>query len=85
MLTAGMPIVQALDIISKDQENPNLQEMIVTIKNNITGGKTLRNHSIVSAAHFNDLYCNLIASGEKSGTLEKILKRRVIILNVLKC
>lgn len=75
MLTAGMPIVQALDIISKDQENSSLQEMIVTIKNNISGGKTLAESFKMYPQHFNELYCNLIGAGEKSGTLEKILKR----------
>jgi type IV pilus assembly protein PilC len=75
MLTAGMPIVQALDIISRDQENASVQEMILTIKNNVTGGKTLAESFKLYPEHFNDLYCNLIASGEKSGTLEKILKR----------
>lgn len=75
MLAAGMPIVQALDIISRDQDNPAFQDMIVTIKNNITGGKTLAESFKLYPEHFNDLYCSLIAAGEKSGTLEKILKR----------
>src|SRR3990167_9961548 len=75
MLTAGLPIVQSLEIISKDQDNPTMQEMIINIKNNIAGGKTLAESFKNYPQHFNDLYCNLISSGEKSGTLEKILKR----------
>lgn len=75
MLSSGMPIVQALDIISKDSENPALQEMIISIKNNIAGGKTLAESFKLYPQHFSDLYCNLISAGEKSGTLEKILKR----------
>src|SRR3990167_1433516 len=75
MLTAGLPIVQSLDIISKDQDNPAMQEMIVSIRNNIAGGKTLSESFHLYPQYFNDLYCNLISSGEKSGTLEKILKR----------
>ena len=75
MLTAGLPIMQSLDIISKDQDNPALQEMIVTIKNNISGGKTLAESFKLYPEHFGDLYCNLISSGEKSGTLEQVLKR----------
>lgn len=75
MLTAGMPIVQALDILSKDATNPAVQEMIVTIKNNVAGGKTLAESFKLYPQHFGDLYCNLIGSGEKSGTLEKIMKR----------
>lgn len=75
MLTAGLPIVQSLEIISKDQDNPAMQEMIVSIRNNIAGGKTLAESFHLYPQHFNDMYCNLISSGEKSGTLEKILKR----------
>jgi type IV pilus assembly protein PilC len=75
MLTAGLPIVQSLDIISKDQDNPAMQEMIVSIRNNISGGKSLADSFGMYPQHFNDMYCNLISSGEKSGTLEKILKR----------
>ncbi len=75
MLSSGMPIIQALDILSKDSENPALQEMITTIKNNIAGGKTLAESFKLYPDHFSDLYCNLISAGEKSGTLEKILKR----------
>ncbi|HTM64137.1 MAG TPA: type II secretion system F family protein [Gammaproteobacteria bacterium] len=75
MLAAGLPIIQSLDIISKDQENPAMKDMIVTIRNNITGGKTLAESFRLYPQHFNDMYCNLISSGEKSGTLDKILKR----------
>lgn len=75
MLTAGLPIVQALDIISKDQDNPSVKEMVVNIRNNIAGGKTLAESFHLYPDQFNEMYCNLISSGEKSGTLEKILKR----------
>ncbi len=75
MLAAGLPIVQALDIVSKDQENPAVQEMIINVKNSIAGGKTLSESFHQFPEQFNDLYCNLVSSGEKSGTLEKILKR----------
>lgn len=75
MLSSGMPIVQALDILSKDSENPAVQEMIISLKNNIAGGKTLAESFKLYPEQFSDLYCNLISAGEKSGTLEKILKR----------
>jgi type IV pilus assembly protein PilC len=75
MLAAGLPIVQALDIISRDQDNPALREMIINIKNNIAGGKTLSESFHQYPNHFNELYCNLVSAGEKSGTLEKVLKR----------
>lgn len=75
MLTAGMPIVQALDIIAKDSENPSVGEMVLNIKNNVSSGKTLAESFALYPDEFGDLYCNLISSGEKSGTLETVLKR----------
>lgn len=75
MLSAGLPIIQALDIIAKDQENPTMQSLITSIKNDIAGGKTLAETFSQHPNYFNDLYCNLIKSGEKSGTLDKILNR----------
>lgn len=75
MLAAGLPIVQSLDIISRDQENPSVNEMIRNIKNNIAGGKTLAESFRQYPEQFGELYCSLISAGEKSGTLEKILKR----------
>lgn len=75
MLSAGLSITQALEIISKDQENPSMQELIVTLKSNIAGGKTLADTFSLYPEQFSDLYCNLIKAGEKSGTLDKILQR----------
>lgn len=75
MLAAGLPIVQALDIISHDQENPSVGALVVSLKNSISGGKTLADSFSEYPQHFNDMYCNLIKAGEKSGTIDKILKR----------
>lgn len=75
MMSAGLPIMQALDIIGKDQENPALSEMVIAIRNNVAGGKTLSESFSQYPNYFSQLYCNLVKAGEKSGTLEKILKR----------
>lgn len=75
MLSAGLPIIQALDIIARDQDNPTMQAMIINIKNNIAGGKTLAESFSQYPEHFSELYVNLIKTGEKSGTLDKILNR----------
>ncbi len=75
LVTAGLPILQALDIIARDPENPALQQLVLTIRTNIAGGKTLSETFRQHPKYFNELYCSLIHAGEKSGTLEKILKR----------
>ena len=75
MMSAGLPIVQALDVMSKDQENSTMQAMIAQIKTNVVGGKTLSEAFKEYPQYFPKLYQSLVHAGEKSGTLEKILKR----------
>lgn len=75
MLSAGLPIVTALDLIGHDQENPTMGQLIASLRSDISGGKTLAESFGQHPKYFNELYCNLIKAGEKSGTLEKILAR----------
>ncbi len=75
MLAAGLSIIRALDIISQDQENPAMKHLLISIKNNISEGKTLGESFSQYPQYFNGLYCNLIKAGEKSGTLDKMLNR----------
>ncbi len=75
LLSAGLPIIQALEIMAHDQENPAMQSLIVTIKNNTAEGKTLAESFAQYPKLFGDLYCNLIKTGERSGTMDKTLSR----------
>jgi len=75
MLTAGLPLVQALEIIAHDQDNKTMQSLVLSIKSNIASGKTLSESFMEHPECFSSLYCNLIKAGEKSGTLDKILVR----------
>ncbi len=75
MLSAGLSIMQALDLISKDKDNMAMQSMVITIRTNIAGGKTLSESFNMYPKTFSEFYRNLIKVGEKSGTLDKILKR----------
>ncbi len=75
MITAGLPILQALDVIGREQENPAMQNLVTTMRTNIASGKTLGECFSQFPQHFDELYCSLIKAGEKSGTLDKILKR----------
>jgi type IV pilus assembly protein PilC len=71
MLASGLPIMQALDVISRDQENVVMHAFVIKLRSNIAGGKTLAETFAQYPEFFSDLYCNLI----KSGTLDKILSR----------
>jgi type IV pilus assembly protein PilC len=75
MLASGLPIMQALDVISRDQENVVMHAFVIKLRSNIAGGKTLAETFAQYPEFFSDLYCNLIKAGEKSGTLDKILSR----------
>lgn len=80
MLASGLPIVQSLDIIAQDQENVNMKNLILGIKSNVEGGKTLAESFNQYPHQFGSLYCSLIKAGEGSGTLDKILNRLAIYL-----
>lgn len=75
MIDAGLPLVQALDILSTQVENKTLGAALVTIKNDVESGSTyadaLRKHPRV----FEDLYANMVAAGESGGILDTILNR----------
>lgn len=80
MLAAGLPIMQTLDIIASDQENPSMKNLVIALKTNIESGKTLAESFSQHPKQFSDLYCSLIKAGEKSGSLDKTLSRLAIYL-----
>jgi type IV pilus assembly protein PilC len=75
MLAAGLPILQAIDVIEHDQENLTMRSLLLHLRSNIAGGQTLTESFRKYPNHFSNLYCSLISAGEKSGTLDKILNR----------
>jgi type IV pilus assembly protein PilC len=75
MVQAGLPVLQAIEIIARDQENVAMRSLLLQIKSNVSGGKTLTEAFKKHPKHFNNMYCSLISTGEKSGTLDKILNR----------
>src|SRR5690554_3775134 len=75
MMKAGVPLVQSFDIVADGLENKGLQELVMTIRNEISSGTSFANSLRRHPKHFDDLYCNLVDSGEKAGALEKMLDR----------
>jgi type IV pilus assembly protein PilC len=75
MMKAGVPLVQALDIVGKGHNNPSMQEMILAIKADIEGGTSLTNALRKHPIYFDDLFCNLVEAGEQAGVLETLLDR----------
>ncbi|SDR78160.1 type IV pilus assembly protein PilC [Halopseudomonas xinjiangensis] len=75
MMASGVPIVQAFEIISEGAENPNLRKLVDEIRTDVAGGNTLADSLRKHPKHFDELFCNLVESGEQSGRLESLLDR----------
>lgn len=75
MFTAGIPIVQGLDIMSKQSENKTLGAVIAQIKADVETGTTLADALKKHPKIFDDLYVNLVAAGEAGGVLDAVLIR----------
>ncbi|WP_138439337.1 type II secretion system F family protein [Marinobacter alexandrii] len=75
MMKAGVPLVQSFDIVADGLENKGLQELVMSIRNDISSGTSFAGALSKHPKHFDDLYCNLVDSGEKAGALEQMLDR----------
>lgn len=75
MLAAGVPLVQAFDIVGKGHENPSMQDLILGIKAHIEGGNTLAESLGKHPLYFDELFCNLVNAGEQAGVLETLLHK----------
>lgn len=75
MMSAGVPLVQSLDIIANGAENPSLAALVAAIKSDIEDGGTLAEALSRHPNHFDDLFVNLVDAGEKSGALETLLDK----------
>ena len=75
MMKAGVPLVQSFDIVADGLDNKGLQELVVAIRNDVASGTSFAGALRRHPKHFNDLYCNLVDSGEKAGALEQMLDR----------
>jgi len=75
MMSAGVPMVQAFDIVGRGHNNPAMQEMILSIKADVEGGTSLTAALRKHPLHFDDLFCNLVEAGEAAGVLETLLDK----------
>lgn len=75
MMKAGVPLVQSFDIVADGMDNKGLQELVLTIRNDVASGISFAGALRRHPKYFDDLYCNLVDSGEKAGALEQMLDR----------
>jgi type IV pilus assembly protein PilC len=80
MLKAGVPMLQAFDIVARGHSNARFSRLMMQIKSKIETGSSLSQAFREHPAHFDDLYCNLVHAGETSGTIDAILERLAVYL-----
>ena len=75
MLKAGVPLLQAFEIVARGHSNARFSRLMMDIKNKIEAGSSMSQAFREHPGHFDNLYCNLVAAGEASGTIDAILDR----------
>src|SRR6187455_1522766 len=75
MLAAGIPLVQAFEIVGNGNDKPAMQKLILDIKADVEGGTSLHEALGKHPLHFDDLYVNLVEAGEQAGALETLLDK----------
>ena len=75
MLVAGIPMAQSFEIVGKGHENPTMQDLILSIRQDIESGTALTQALAKHPLQFDALYCNLVQAGEQAGILDGILEK----------
>jgi len=75
MIDSGLPLVQCLDILSSQAENPTLRNQLKVVKDKVESGSTFAEALKTYPATFDDLFVNLVAAGEVGGMLDTIMNR----------
>jgi type IV pilus assembly protein PilC len=75
LIDAELPLIQGLNILAKQTKNKYFTEVIQNIRADVEAGSTLNQAKRKYPKVFDDLYCNLVASGEQSGSLDIMLRR----------
>lgn len=75
MMKAGVPLVQSFDIVADGLDNPKMKELVHQIRDDVSSGNAFASSIQKHPEQFDELYCNLVDSGEQSGALETMLDR----------
>ena len=75
MMQAGVPLVQAFEIIGSGHEKPAMQKLVLSVKSSVEGGTSLAESLAKHPLYFDDLFVNLVEAGEQAGALETLLDK----------
>jgi type IV pilus assembly protein PilC len=80
MINAGLPLVQALDILAQQSENPALKDVTRQVVFDVESGNTVADALRKQPRAFSELYVNMVAAGEAGGILDTILMRLAVFM-----
>jgi type IV pilus assembly protein PilC len=75
MMKAGVPLLQAFDIVGKGHSNPQVSKLLADIKSDVETGSSLSASFRKYPLYFDNLFCNLVGAGEQAGILDTLLDR----------
>jgi type IV pilus assembly protein PilC len=75
MLAAGIPLVQAFEIVGAGNEKASMQKLVLDVKADVEGGTSLHEALAKHPLYFDDLFVNLVEAGEQAGALESLLDK----------
>ena len=78
MMKAGVPLLQAFEIVAKGHSNPSVTRLLLEIKTEVETGSSLAQSFRKYPLYFDNLFCNLVAAGEQAGILDTLLDRLAI-------
>ena len=80
MIDAGLPLVQCLDILGKQEPHKGFSDVILQVRSDVESGAALADAMKKHPRAFDPLYSNMIAAGEAGGILDTILKRLAVYI-----
>ncbi|MEZ5596173.1 MAG: type II secretion system F family protein [Pseudomonadales bacterium] len=75
MMRAGVPLVQAFDIVADGLDKPKVAQLVREVRTDVAAGNSFANSIRKHPLYFDELFCNLVDAGEQSGALETMLDR----------
>ena len=80
MMKAGVPLLQAFDIVGRGNPNPSVTRLLNDIRNDVETGTSLSTAFRKYPLYFDNLYCNLVEAGEQAGILDQLLDRLAVYM-----
>ena len=78
MMKAGLPLMQAFEIVARGHSNPSMTEMLMQVRSDVEQGSALGKSFSKYPKYFDRFYCNLVSAGEAGGVLESLLDKLAV-------